>query len=159
MAFVKSQEHDFERAWTEVEAAAALAPYDAYMLGRLANVAIMTGKPDKAIEWLTIEAQRSPDENHYWNFGWAYYVAGRYEEAIDAFKKAARPWVADDYLNQAATYVRLDRMDDAKAAMQQALKLDPSFTQAKWREGYFYSDPSILERQVADLAKAGLPEK
>ena len=24
-------------------------------------------------------------------------------------------------------------------------KNDPKFTQAKWREGYFYSDPSIVE--------------
>jgi TolB-like protein len=159
MAFVKSQERDFEQAWAEAEAAAALAPYDAFMLGRLANVATMCGQSNKAIEWLTIELQRSPGDNHYWQFGWAYYVAGRYEEAIDAFKKSGRPWTPDDYLNQAATYVRLDRLDEAKAAVDQALKLDSSFTQAKWREGYFYSDPSILERQIADLGKAGLPEK
>lgn len=158
MAFVKSQERDFERAWAEVEAAVALSPNDSFMLGRLANVATMSGRPDKAIEWPTMEMRLSPGENRYWNLGWAYYVAGRYEEAIDAFKKSARPWVSDDYLNQAATYVRLDRLVEAKAAVDQALKLDPSFTQAKWREGYFYSDPSILERQVADLAKAGLPE-
>ena len=50
-------------------------------------------------------------------------------------------------------------MDDATAAVKKALELDPRFTQAKWREGYFYSDPSILERQLADLGKAGLPEK
>jgi TolB-like protein/class 3 adenylate cyclase/tetratricopeptide (TPR) repeat protein len=159
MAYVKSQERDFDRAWAEAEAAAKLAPYDAYMLGNLANVATMAGRPDKAIEWLQIEVQRSPDVNRFYRFGAAYYVAGRYEEAITAFLKAERPWVADDYLNQAATYVRLDRMEDAKAAVKEALKLDPQFTQAKWREGYFYSDPSILERQVADLGKAGLPEK
>jgi hypothetical protein len=34
-----------------------------------------------------------------------------------------------------------------------------SASTAKWREDYFYSDPSIVEREVADLAKAGLPEK
>jgi hypothetical protein len=38
-------------------------------------------------------------------------------------------------------------------------KNDPKFTQAKWREGYFYSDPSIVEGEVTDLATAGLPEK
>jgi len=43
--------------------------------------------------------------------------------------------------------------------VQSALKMDPTFTCAKWREAYFYSDPSIVEREVADLAKAGLPEK
>jgi TolB-like protein len=159
MSFVKSQEHDFERAWAEAEAAEKLAPYDAFMLGRLASVAIMCGQPDKAIEWLTIEQQRSPGDDHYWQLGWAYYAAGRYEEAIDAFKKARRPWNTDDHLLQAVTYVRLNRLDEAKAAVTEALKLDPSFTQAKWREGYFYSDPAFLEREVADLAAAGLPEK
>jgi hypothetical protein len=38
-------------------------------------------------------------------------------------------------------------------------KNDPKLTGAKWREGYFYRDPSIQDAEVADLAKAGLPEK
>ncbi len=159
MAYVKSQEHDFERAWAEAEAAVALAPYDAFMLGNLANVATMAGKPEKAIEWLTIEMRQTPNFNNYWRFGWAYYVAGRYEEAIEAFTKVPRPWDADTYLSRAAAFVRLDRMEHAKAAVSQALKMDPLFTQAKFREGYFYSDSLILERQIADLAKAGLPVK
>jgi len=33
-------------------------------------------------------------------------------------------------------------------------KNDPKFTQATWRQAYFYSDPSIVEAEVADLAKA-----
>jgi hypothetical protein len=33
------------------------------------------------------------------------------------------------------------------------------FTGAKWRHGFFYSDPSIMDTEVADRAKAGLPEK
>ena len=86
-------------------------------------------------------------------------MAGHYAEALEAFNKVERPWDADTYLNQAATYVQLDRMDDAKTAVKKALELDPQFTQAIWRQGYFYSDPNILERQVSDLGKAGLPEK
>jgi adenylate cyclase len=59
----------------------------------------------------------------------------------------------------AIAHVRLDHMDEARAAVRKALQLNPQFTQAKWREGYFYSDPSILEQQLADLGKVGLPEK
>jgi hypothetical protein len=40
-----------------------------------------------------------------------------------------------------------------------SVKNDPKFTQAKWREGYFHSGASIMDAEVADLAKAGLPEK
>jgi hypothetical protein len=30
---------------------------------------------------------------------------------------------------------------------------------AVWREGGFYSDPAILEGEIADLAQAGLPAR
>jgi hypothetical protein len=40
-----------------------------------------------------------------------------------------------------------------------ALKNNPKFTGATFRATYFYSDPSIPDAEVADLAKAGLPEK
>jgi tetratricopeptide (TPR) repeat protein len=54
--------------------------------------------------------------------------------------------------------VNLGRIEEAKAILEQALKLDPSFNQAKWRDIAFYSDMSLVEREVAALAKAGLPE-
>jgi hypothetical protein len=51
-------------------------------------------------------------------------------------------------------------VDEAKAQVKLMLeKNDPKFTQAKWHQGYFYSDPSIVDGEVGDLAKAGLPEK
>jgi hypothetical protein len=39
-----------------------------------------------------------------------------------------------------------------RLASSRALEIDPTFTQAKWREHSFYSDPAIVEREVADLA-------
>jgi adenylate cyclase len=60
----------------------------------------------------------------------------------------------DTPLNMAIDLVRLGRTDEAKAQVKLMLvKNDPKFTQAKWREGFFYSDPSIVEAEVADLAK------
>jgi hypothetical protein len=53
---------------------------------------------------------------------------------------------------------RLDRLDEAKTEVANALKMDPSITRKKWRELSFYSDPAIVEREIADLAKAGLSE-
>ena len=40
-----------------------------------------------------------------------------------------------------------------------ALKLDPAFTQEKWRDITFYKDMSIVDGEIAALTKAGLPEK
>jgi len=50
-------------------------------------------------------------------------------------------------------------MDEARATIEKLLELDPQFTQDDLRANYLYSDPSILERQAADLGKADLPEK
>jgi adenylate cyclase len=54
---------------------------------------------------------------------------------------------------------RLGRTEDASAELKNALAIKPKFTQANWRELYFYSDPTIVEREIANLANLGLPEK
>jgi adenylate cyclase len=68
--------------------------------------------------------------------------------------------MGDPPINIAIALVRLGRIDEAKAEVKLYLeKTDPKFTGAKWRQAFFYSDPSIMDREVADLAKAGLPEQ
>jgi TolB-like protein/class 3 adenylate cyclase/Flp pilus assembly protein TadD len=159
LAFVRSSEGDFERAEAEAQAAIELAPYDANMLADLAAVPIMAGNPDRALDWIAKAAARDSINHVRLNFfsGWAHIVQGDYERAITVLQGLSAS--ADMPLLLAIAYVRVDRMDDAKAAVKKALELNPQFTQATWRTGYFYSDPTIVERQVADLGKAGLPEK
>jgi hypothetical protein len=112
------------------------------------------------LEWIDFALTRDPSIAKDMNYtrGWALRILGKNEEAIAAFKQG---WQNGDApLNIAIDLVRLGRIDEAKAQVKFMLeKNDPKFTQAKWRQGYFYSDPSIVEAEVADLAKAGLPEK
>ena len=159
-AEVLMTERDFTRALTEADAAISSAPYDAGMVGDLSVVPIVSGKPDKGLEWIDFQMTRDPNAARDVNYkrGWAFRVLGKYEDSISAFKQA--PMDGDAFLNIAIDLVRLGRMDEAKAQVKLMLeKNDPKFTQAKWRQGYFYSDPSIVEAEVADLANAGLPEK
>jgi adenylate cyclase len=158
MAFVLAQERDFKGAKREADAAISMAPYDAQMIGLLAAVQVMAGYPDKALEWIDNAASRDPALVDVLNYrrGWVYTVQGRPQDAIAAFNNGP-DWV-DTHLFLAINHVRLDRPNEAKAEVTKALAIDPSFTQTKWREGYFYSDTSISEREVIDLAKAGLPE-
>ena len=64
-----------------------------------------------------------------------------------------------DHFVKAIVLVRLGRDGEAKAELKKGLEINPAITQTKWREINFYSDPKILDNEVADLAKAGLPEK
>jgi TolB-like protein/tetratricopeptide (TPR) repeat protein len=152
-------DRDFERALSETEAAEALAPYDAPLLADLSQVFVAIGKPDQALASLEEASRRDPGlTGDEWQWAWAYYVKGDYEKAIEAASRLEPPGV-ENYILPAASYVRLGRMEAARAAVAKMLEIDPGFSQAKVRTGYIYSDPSILERQLADLGKAGLPEK
>jgi adenylate cyclase len=51
---------------------------------------------------------------------------------------------------------RLGRTEEGKKMLKKALEVDSNLTQAKWRELFFYSDPTITDREIADLAALGL---
>jgi adenylate cyclase len=159
-AFVAAQERDFTRAASEANAAVLLAPYDAFLLGDLSQVLIMAGQPDQAIDWASRATTNDPAMAWYYhgNRGWAYESQGKYEESLAALKLSRSDVFINLPLLMVIDLVNLNRLDEAKAMLAQALKLDPTFTQAKWRGITFYSDMSIVDREVAALAKAGLPE-
>ena len=86
-------------------------------------------------------------------------LLGKNDDAVVALKQSFYPNGATP-LEFAINLVRLGRIDEAKAQVKLMLeKNDPTFTQAKWRQASFYSEPSIIDGEVVDLAKAGLPEK
>jgi adenylate cyclase len=153
-------EREFSRAQDEADAAVAMAPYDAFAIGKLSLAPIMGGKPQKGLEQADFALAHDPSalKDLQYTRGWALRLLGKYEDSLAAFKQA--DMVGDTPLNIAINLIRLGRVDEAKAQVKLMLeKNDPKFTQAKWREGYLYSDPSIVAGEVADLAKAGLPEK
>jgi adenylate cyclase len=159
-AWVLASEHDFDRASAEAETAISLAPYDAFVIGHLSQVALMAGSPGKALDWIDFAAKHDPNAAKSLNYirGWALRVLGKPEDALGAHEQSDMSW--DTLLHVAIDLVRVGRIDEAKAQVRSYLeKNDPKFTQAKWRQVYFYSDPSIVEAEVADLDKAGLPEK
>jgi adenylate cyclase len=47
---------------SEAETAISLAPYDAFVIGHLSQVAVMSGRPDKAIEWIEFAATHDPND-------------------------------------------------------------------------------------------------
>jgi adenylate cyclase len=146
-----------EAALREAETARQLAPYDAFMLGNVAATFVENGQPQKGLEWIEDAAKREPGQEAVYNYrrGWTYTVLGEEEKALASLKEAA-DWV-DVPLLRAINLVRLDKVDEARAQVKAALEMRPDFTCATWASSYFYSDPKILDAEVADLKKAGLP--
>jgi adenylate cyclase len=160
-AWVLASERDFSRALNEADTAIALAPYDAFVLNNLAQLLITAGKLDKGLEWIGFARAHDPNglKQQNYNKGLALRLLGKYDDSLAAFRQSFYP-DGDTPLHLAVALVRLGRIDEAKAEVKLMLeKNDPKFTQAKWREGWIYSDPSIQDAEVADLGRAGLPEK
>jgi adenylate cyclase len=158
-ANVAAVERKFDLALKETDMAVSLAPYDAFMIGDLSNVLIMSGRPTQALEWSDKAIAGDPANKGYYLFykGWAYTVLGDAEKAIDALKNGLQ-WLNTPGL-LAINYVRLHRLDEATAEIQKLRNTDPSFNLEKWQQMSSYSDQRLMDRERADLALAGLPEK
>ena len=158
MAWAQQMKGDLPRALEEAKAAIALSPYDTYMVGDLAGILAMAGEPGDAVALLEEMQTRDPNFDRHWALAVAYYVVGDDERAIQTALEY-RLGSLDRYVLLASSYVRLGQMDEARAAIEKLLELNPQFTQDDFKDNYLYSDPSTMQRQAADLGKAGLPEK
>ena len=81
-------------------------------------------------------------------------------DAAEAYKDAIRikPKRANLYVRLAAVYVDLDRLDEAEAAVQNALRMDPGYTAAKYQKRWGLQHPEQNAWYRDLLLRAGLPE-
>jgi tetratricopeptide (TPR) repeat protein len=72
----------------EIQAAIAMAPYDASLRADLAELLANAGRLDTAVEWLHESIRRDPRplDWYYSNLAWAYYLQGRDELALRALQ-------------------------------------------------------------------------
>jgi TolB-like protein/class 3 adenylate cyclase len=162
-ALISMYDRDFDRSFVEAQEAVNLAPYDAQLKSSLVDVLNAVGKYDMGLQWVADAEAR--DAGHKIGYevirGLIYRLQGNYEQSVAIYGNAGDfdPGWSYHHLSMAISLYHLGRVDEAKAAVQAALKSNPTFTQAVWRSGSVYSDPTIIDREVADLGKLGLPEK
>ena len=111
---------DFAHSVDEAKAAMAMAPYEILSRADLAYRLANAGDVGEAIAWA--ERAVSNDLNapqwYYSTLAWAYYVGQRYDDAL----KAVSRYKADYPALFAVICVRLGRLDEARAAVADALK-------------------------------------
>jgi adenylate cyclase len=90
--------------------------------------------------------------------GEAYHYLGRYDDAIEVYKKVLKrsPNHMPAQINLTAAYSALGRDEEARYQAEEVLKLDPSFSLERLAETLPIKDKAQLERFIADLRKAGL---
>jgi adenylate cyclase len=86
-----------------------------------------------------------------------HFVAGRYQEALDALLSVSDPY-PPLYQRLAATYPYVDRMEEARAALAKFRELEPQASIELYTREPF-KRKNDLERFLDGLRKAGMPER
>jgi adenylate cyclase len=95
-----------------------------------------------------------------WAMALAHDAAERYEDSVRWAQQSIQrePSHPLPYLVLASSYVSLKRLDQARAAVQQLLRLNPAFSLAGLRLILSGADSVFSERAVGSLREAGLKE-
>ncbi len=117
------------------------------------------GLPEKGIEWAKKAMRLNPHHpERFWNhLGRAYFVARRYGEASDAFRRISRP----DKFHHAFLAACAAMQGEEQAAENHAksvLAADPDFSVAAYLDTLHYRLESDRAHHREALLKAGLPE-
>jgi adenylate cyclase len=148
-----------EQAIAEAEQVIALDPNDADGYNQLGQILVFVGRPEEAIGSIEKATRLNPRSVGYvMNLGFAYRLAGQYEESVALSKKilALRPNFQPSYYNLVICYVELGREAEARTAAAELLRVNPNFSTEAQGQMLPFKDPTVLERQIAALRKAGL---
>ncbi|TKB23033.1 MAG: tetratricopeptide repeat protein, partial [Mesorhizobium sp.] len=105
---------------------------------------------------LALRLNPSRPDWYLWNIAASKYLSGNYLEALSLLEKMAD--LGSAYRLLAATYAQLGRLEDARRAASELLKLNPEFSIERYSSRAPYRDKALLARYVDGLRLAGLPE-
>ena len=149
-----------DEAIAEAKKAVDLNPSNAWANASLGELLAFADRPEEAILVLKNALRLNPFPTD-WELvfaGHAYFIAGRYEEALAYFKKAQERnpdniWV---YSYPAGIYGHLGREEEAHAAAKELLRLNPKFSVEQWEKMSMFKNRDKLNLLLNGLRKAGL---
>jgi adenylate cyclase len=124
----------------------------------------LKGEAQEAIANIDKAIRLSPHDPMIWMFlsgrALAHVCAKQYAEAVEWAQRSLqrKPDWPIAHLVLAGAYTQVDRLDEARAALEAALKLNPQFSLSGLRLVLSAADPPLLERIINLLRKAGLKE-
>ena len=130
--------------------------------GNLGLALAFSGRGDEALAPFNEALRLSPRDqfNFLWHYlmGFALFIAGRYQEALGCTEKALREnsSVPGIYRLRTACLSQLGRVDEAKAALADFLRLVPDANVASTTAQVPLKRPEDLERYIEALKRVGL---
>ena len=148
----------FDIADVEYQKAIALNPNDVISLKKYGVFMLYSGHPDKAVHLIENSLRFDPQTTpgNLMNLSFAYYLKGRYADAIRNSKQALvkHPDFAGHHIALAAAYAQLGRKEDAAQAAEKVRELFPFMPIENF--GSIFLDPEDRAAIMDGLQKAGL---
>ena len=157
-AAVHLARNDHEGAEYHQQRGLALNPNYDLIVVQQGELFTWLGLPEKGIEWVKKAMRLNPHHpERFWNhLGRAYFVARRYGEAVDAFRRISQP---DKFhlAFLAACHAMQGEETTAAAYAGNVLAADPKFTVGGYLDTLHYRLESDVAHHREALVKAGLP--
>jgi adenylate cyclase len=155
-----------EKAIAEGERAIALNPNYADGYAILSQIMRYSGRFEEALALIEKGIRLFPNPRVFypWNLSNTYVDLGRYEEALAIAKQLQErclkgechpSWGKTELI---VSYMGLGREEEARAEVEEYLRLSPTRSLEYHRKTRPYKDPAHLERWISALRKAGLSE-
>ena len=158
LAVIHTYQKNFELALRELERAQELNPNASEYQTDRGWVLLLAGRSADAIESLedVLRSDPNPKPNAFNNLAMAYYLQGRYDDAIVTLEGAIgrHPQHLPLYIALAAAYAAAGRIEDAARAAADVRRLHPFFEADLYGEAF--RDPAERDRIRSSLRKAGL---
>lgn len=157
---------EFEDSLALVEKALSLAPSDANAImykGRMLR--LLPGRAEEAVATIKSAMRLNPyyPADYLSQLSWAYFAAGRYQEAHDVGLEYATRQPNRDHAHWrlAMTYSILGQPENAHAEAEETLRLNPNRTIAMTLKlsPYANSNPALIRAEIEAMRAAGFPEQ
>ena len=130
---------------------------------RFAHALVLAGEPERAMEIATRHLRLDPFYPPLApaSQGMAYYMLKEYSRALPPLRECAAraPNMRVGHLWLAATCAQLGRIEEARAAAKEVLRIEPQWTNpATGGEVYTFQRSADAEHLFSGLRKAGLPD-
>jgi adenylate cyclase len=155
---------DLDRARHYVDRALALDPNNAWAWTRHGFLLAYRGEPEEALTSFEKALTLSPLDpfsfNGFIGMGFAKFAAGHPAEAVQWAERGIREKVGMTwaYRDLAAYHGAAGNLDAAREALARFVAVRPDVSGAKLREALRFMEPGTLERYLAGLKAAGLPD-
>jgi TolB-like protein/Tfp pilus assembly protein PilF len=161
-ANLKSLEGRFDDAVDDARLAVAKNPNDAHCWLGVARLSVNAGRPAEGEQAIRHAMRLNPfyPINYLAVLGDALIHQGQGEAALEVFNEIVKrqPAYISAHLHLAALYSDMDKMDAARAAVAQVLRLDPHYRVKAAGSFYLSADEARKQVFLDSLRAAGLPD-